>query len=62
MKYVRLLFGWLASLVGAVLLLSGPAHADTLADVMQEIAQVLNAMEGNLITRDGIEKIGRAHV
>ena len=55
MKYVRLLFGWLASLVGAVLLLSGPAHADTLADVMQEIAQVLNAMEGNLITRDGIE-------
>ncbi len=55
MKYGRLLFGRLAPLVGAIFLLSAPAHADSLADVMQELAQVLNAMEGNLITRDGID-------
>ena len=54
MEYGRLLFGRLAPLVGVVLLLSGPAHADSLAGVMQEISQVLAAMEGNLITRDGI--------
>ena len=48
-------FSRLAPLVGIVLLLPAPAHADSLGNVMQDIAQVLSQMEGNLITRDGIE-------
>ncbi len=45
----------LAPLAGMVLLLSGPAHADSLAAVTQDIGQVLYEMEGNLVTREAID-------
>ena len=55
MKTGRMRFSRLAPLVGIVLLLPAPAHADSLGNVMQDIAEVLSQMEGDLITRDGIE-------
>lgn len=55
MKTGRMRFSRLAPLVGIALLLPAPAHADSLGNVMQDIAEVLSQMEGNLITRDGIE-------
>lgn len=55
MKYGRLLFSRLAPLASAAVLLSGPAHADSLTDVTQEISRVLGAMEGNLLVRDSID-------
>ena len=55
MKTGRMRFSRLAPLVGIVLLMPAPAHADSLGNVMQDIAEVLSQMEGNLITRDGIE-------
>lgn len=47
--------GGLAGLASAAILLQGPAFADSLAAVAQDIAKVLVEMEGNLITRDGID-------